>query len=56
MIVYNGATTKINFQKYSNIYIGSYNGYNLRAEFDDIKIFNKSLTLNEIIQSSLDIL
>ena len=54
--VYNGTGNAINTPISTDVYFGSYYEPTLRpnAEFDDFKLFSKSLTREEIIQSSLD--
>ncbi len=54
LIVYNRPTTPIPVRNYSTVYFGSYNGYHVNAFFDDFKIFNKSLSQTEIVESSLN--
>jgi hypothetical protein len=54
VVVYNGNTTALSVENRTDIRIGS-EGYNhANAEFDDIKIFNRSLSQAEIIKSSLN--
>ena len=53
-LVYSGLTTSIDDQNRASIYFGTDLTYFVRAEFDDIKIYNKSLTQNEIVQSSFE--
>jgi hypothetical protein len=56
VVVFNGSASTISVKNHTIVYFGS----NLdktnpvNAEFDDIKIFNKSLTQTEIVQISLE--
>ena len=53
--VYNGQTTPINYELQSNVLFGgvhSGNNSNPNALFDDIRIFNKSLSQTELIACS----
>ena len=51
--VYNGITTPISSQTFTYVYFGGDMNFFVNAQLDDIKIFNRSLTQTEIIQSSL---
>ena len=50
ILKYNGQTTPIINEYHTNIFFGKNDFPN--AEFDDIKIFNKSLSQSEIVQTS----
>ena len=55
VLVYSGVTTPIKYELNKPVWFGSIDGVNgVYAQFDDIKIFNKSLSQTEIIQSSLE--
>ena len=53
MLAYNGPTTPITVKNRTNVYFGTDQAHFVRAEFDDIKIFNRSLSQIEIARSSL---
>jgi hypothetical protein len=53
VIVFEGLTVPLSVVNRSDIRIGSEGHYPANADFDDLKIFNKSLSQAEIIQSSL---
>jgi hypothetical protein len=49
VVIYNGITTPIEVENHLDVYIGLHAMSHLpKAEFDDIMIFNKSLTQNQI--------
>ena len=53
--VHNSIITPFSLNFYTSVYFGQHDLSQLpNAEFDDIKIFNKSLTQTEIIQSSFN--
>ena len=53
--VQNSIITPFSLNSYTSVYFGLHDLSQLpNAEFDDIKIFNKSLTQTEIIQSSFN--
>ena len=55
ILIYNGPTTPVSFEINFNVYFGFKTAVNLpRAELDDFKIFSRSLTQSEIIESSLN--
>ena len=51
---YNGPTTPVSFSNQLDIYFGTDGSRWTRAELDDIKIYNKSLTQTELVQSLWD--
>ena len=54
ILVYTGVTTPIGFGNQLNVFFGTDGHIWTKAELDDIKIFNKSLSQTEIVQSSLE--
>ena len=54
ILKYNGQTTPITNEYHTNVFLGYQIGHCPNAELDDVKIFNRSLTQTELIQSSLE--
>ena len=55
LLVYNGLTTPISLENNIDVYFGFKTVVNLpKVQLDDVKIFSRSLTQSEIIESSLN--